>query len=114
VRVAQRVRPLGPGQVGSAAWYGGTYLGRRTTSGETLDTIHSTAAHRSLPLNSLARVTNLRNGRSVIVRVTDRGPVSETLLIDVSPSAADQLDMRSAGVVPVIVEQVVEVPPDAK
>jgi rare lipoprotein A len=114
VKVAQRVRPVGPGQIGSAAWYGGSYLGRRTTSGEPLDTIHSTAAHRSLPLNSLARVTNLRNGRSVIVRVTDRGPVSETLLIDVSPSAADQLDMKAAGVVPVIVEQVVEVPPDAK
>jgi rare lipoprotein A len=111
---AQRVRPVGPGQVGTAAWYGGSYLGRRTTSGEPLDTIHSTAAHRSLPLNSLARVTNLRNGRSVIVRVTDRGPVSETLLIDVSPSAAEQLDMKLAGVVPVTVEQVVEVPPDAK
>jgi rare lipoprotein A (peptidoglycan hydrolase) len=114
VKVAQRVRPVGPGQVGTAAWYGGSYLGRRTTSGEPLDTIHSTAAHRSLPLNSLARVTNLRNGRSVIVRVTDRGPVSETLLIDVSPSAAEQLDMKLAGVVPVTVEQVVEVPPDAK
>src|SRR5580700_2094659 len=88
-KVAQRVRPVGPGQVGTAAWYGGTYLGRRTTSGEPLDTIHPTAAHRSLPLNSLARVTNLRNGRSVIVRVTDRGPVSETLLIGVSPSAAE-------------------------
>jgi rare lipoprotein A len=59
-------------------------------------------------------VTNLRNGRSVIVRVTDRGPVSETLLIDVSPSAAEVLDMKAAGVVPVTVEQVVEVPPDAK
>jgi rare lipoprotein A (peptidoglycan hydrolase) len=114
IKVAQHVRPVGPGQVGTAAWYGGSYLGRRTTSGEPLDTIHSTAAHRSLPLNSLVRVTNLRNGRSVIVRVTDRGPVSETLLIDVSPSAAEVLDMKVAGVVPVTVEQVVEVPPDAK
>jgi rare lipoprotein A len=105
---------VGARQLGKAAWYGGRYVGRKTSGGERLDRVHATAAHRSLPLNSLARVTNLNNGRSVVVRVTDRGPVSTRLLIDVSPSAADALDMKSAGLVPVAVEQVVELPPDAK
>jgi rare lipoprotein A len=108
------VRAIGKVETGTAAWYGGKYIGRRTTSGARLDTIHPTAAHRTLPLNSLARVTNLHNGRSVVVRVTDRGPVAESLLIDMSPRAAEELQMKHAGVVPVTVEQVVEVPPDAK
>ena len=108
------VRAVGKAETGTAAWYGGRYVGRRTSSGERLDTIHATAAHRTLPLNSLARVTNLDNGRSVVVRVTDRGPVSESLLIDMSPRAADELHMKEAGLVPVRVEQVVEVPPDSQ
>jgi rare lipoprotein A len=108
------VRCVGKSETGSAAWYGGRYVGRRTSSGERLDRIHATAAHRTLPLNSLARVTNLHNGRSVIVRVTDRGPVSESLLIDMSPRAAEQLAMLDAGIVPVRVEQVVEVASDDK
>ena len=71
------------------------------------NSIHNTAAHRTLPLQSLARVTNLDNGPSVIVRVTDRGPVSRDLVIDLSPSAAEALDMKDAGIVPVSVEPVV-------
>ena len=108
------VRAVGRVETGTAAWYGERYVGRRTSSGEKLDTIHATAAHRTLPLNSLARVTNLRNGRSVVVRVTDRGPLSHELLIDMSPRAAEELRMREAGLVPVRVEQVVEVPADSK
>jgi rare lipoprotein A (peptidoglycan hydrolase) len=108
------VRVVGKAETGTAAWYGDRYVGRRTSSGERLDTIHATAAHRSLPLNSLVRVTNLRNGRSVIVRVTDRGPLSESLLIDVSPRAAEQLEMKTAGLVPVKVEQVVALQADAR
>ncbi len=108
------VRVVGKSETGTAAWYGGRYVGRRTTSGAQLDTVHATAAHRTLPLNCLARVTNLRNGRSVVVRVTDRGPVGHSLLIDMSPRAADMLQMKQAGLVPVRVEQVVELPPDAK
>lgn len=111
---AMCVQAIGKPETGSAAWYGGRYIGRRTTSGSRLDTIHPTAAHRTLPLNSLARVTNLDNGRSVVVRVTDRGPVSNSLLIDMSPKAADELHMKHAGVVPVRVEQVVEVPAEPK
>lgn len=108
------VRAVGKVETGRAAWYGGRYIGRRTSSGSRLDTIHPTAAHRTLPLNSLARVTNLENRRSVVVRVTDRGPFNASLLIDMSPKAADELHMKHAGVVPVSVEQVVEVPPDSK
>ena len=104
-----KVKAIGPCQIGSAAWYGGRYIGRRTSSGEPLDQIHATAAHRTLPLNSLVRVTNLNNGRSVVVRITDRGPVSQHLLIDMSPKAADELAMKTAGIVPVSIEQVVEV-----
>jgi rare lipoprotein A len=100
------VRPIGARQVGAASWYGGNHVGRLTASGVPLDTIHNTAAHRSLPLRSLARVTNLKNGRCIIVRVTDRGPVSERFVIDLSPSAARELDMVEAGVVPVVVEPV--------
>ena len=91
-------------QVGRAAWYGGHHLGLRTASGAALDSIHPTAAHRSLPLNSLARVTNMNNGRSVIVVVNDRGPTSPSLIIDLSPRAAQALDMIHAGIVPVTVE----------
>jgi len=103
------VKTIGPCLVGKAAWYGGRYIGRRTSSGTPLDQVHATAAHRTLPLNSLVRVTNLSNGRSVIVRINDRGPVSDQLLIDMSPKAAEELAMKTAGIVPVSVEQVVEV-----
>lgn len=97
---------IGTREVGSAAWYGGYHLGRRTASGERLDAVRLTAAHRSLPLHSLVRVTNLSNGRSIIAKITDRGPVSRSLLIDVSPSCADQLDMKRAGIATVAVEPV--------
>ena len=103
------VRAVGRAETGRAAWYGGHYVGQRTSNGERLDNIHATAAHRTLPLNCLARVTNLRNGRSVVVRVTDRGPIGDDLLIDMSPRAADELRMKDDGVVPVRVEQVEQV-----
>jgi len=101
------IRVVGQREYGSAAWYGGRHVGRRTASGDRLDDVHATAAHRSLPLNSLARVTNLNNGRSVVVKVTDRGPARRGVLIDMSPVAADQLDMRHAGIVPVTIEPVI-------
>jgi rare lipoprotein A len=110
----QYVGPLqvvGTQETGSAAWYGPRHLGHRTASGDRLDGLHATAAHRSLPLNSLARVTNLKNGRSVIVKVTDRGPWSANLLIDVSPRAAEELDMKRAGIVPVKIEPVLAARP---
>lgn len=97
---------VGPREVGSAAWYGGRHIGRRTASGDRLDAVHATAAHRSLPLDTLVRVTNLRNGRTVVCKITDRGPVSPSLLIDVSPRVAQQLDMVRAGIATVAIEPV--------
>lgn len=103
-----RVRVIGPREVGTAAWYGGRHIGARTASGERLDDIHLTAAHRTLPLHSMVRVTNLRNGRSAIVTINDRGPVSHSLLIDLSPRVADELEMRRAGLARVSVEPITE------
>jgi rare lipoprotein A len=100
------MRVVGHREVGRAAWYGGRHLGLRTASGERLDAVHATAAHRSLPLHSLVRVTNLRNGRSVIAKITDRGPVSRSLLIDVSPRCAEELDMKRSGIATVAIEPV--------
>jgi rare lipoprotein A (peptidoglycan hydrolase) len=109
-RYIDPVQVIGKREIGSAAWYGGSLLGRRTATGERLDAVHATAAHRSLPLNSLVRVTNLRNGRSVIATINDRGPVSRSLLIDVSPSVADELDMKRAGIATVAVEPIARAP----
>ncbi|MGD9615554.1 MAG: septal ring lytic transglycosylase RlpA family protein [Alphaproteobacteria bacterium] len=100
------LRAAGGSQVGRAAWYGTRHVGRLTASGEPLDTVNATAAHRSLPLHSLVRVTNLENGRSVVVRINDRGPVSRSLLIDMSPRAAAAIDMINDGIVEVMVEPV--------
>jgi rare lipoprotein A len=92
----------GVSQFGKAAWYG--FVGGRTASGEILDTVTATAAHRSLPLASYAKVTNLDNSRSVVVKINDRGPYTRGRIIDLSPRAADALDMKRAGVVPVVIE----------
>jgi rare lipoprotein A len=105
----QYIGPLsatGQSQVGRAAWYGNQHVGHLTASGEPLDAVHATAAHRSLPLHSLVRVTNLNNGRSVVVRINDRGPVSRSLLIDMSPSAAAAIDMIDEGIAQVMIEPV--------
>jgi rare lipoprotein A (peptidoglycan hydrolase) len=92
-------------QFGKAAWY--NFVGRKTASGEILDTVTATAAHRALPLASYAKVTNLDNSRAVIVKINDRGPYSRGRIIDLSPCAADILDMKRAGVVDVVIEPLV-------
>ena len=92
-------------QFGKASWY--EQVGSPTASGESLDTFTATAAHRSLPLASYAKVTNLDNRRSVIVRINDRGPYIRGRIIDLSPRAADVLNMKRAGVVAVVVEPLV-------
>ena len=91
-------------QIGKAAWY--NMVGRYTSTGERLDAVTATAAHRTLPLASYAKVTNLDSGRSVIVKINDRGPWTRRFIIDLSPRAADELDMRRAGVASVIVEPI--------
>jgi rare lipoprotein A len=80
---------------------------KRTASGDKLDTVTPTAAHRSLPLASHAKVTNLDNGRSVIVKINDRGPYARGRILDLSPRAADELGMKRAGVAAVAVEPLV-------
>ena len=85
-------------QTGIASWYGRVHHGRKTASGERYDMTEMTAAHRSLPIGTRVRVTNLANGRTVVVRVNDRGPFVDGRLIDVSHAAARALDALGAGV----------------
>jgi rare lipoprotein A len=99
------VPATGTSQFGKAVWY--DFVGGRTASGEILDSVTATAAHRSLPLASYAKVTNLDNGRSVVVKINDRGPYTRGRIIDLSPRAADALDMKRVGVAAVIIEPLV-------
>ncbi|MFC3148787.1 septal ring lytic transglycosylase RlpA family protein [Piscinibacterium candidicorallinum] len=91
---------------GLASWYGRKFHGNRTASGEIYDMYGMTAAHRTLPLPSYARVTNVANGRSVIVRVNDRGPFKAGRVIDLTWTAAAQLGFINQGEAEVIVERV--------
>lgn len=91
-------RPSKPFQVGTASWYGEYFEGKPTASGEPYDMHAFTAAHPSLPLGTYVRVTNLRNRRSVIVRVNDRGPVVDGRIIDLSYGAARSLGMKTRGI----------------
>jgi rare lipoprotein A len=92
------------GAVGLASWYGGFHHGLPTASGETFDMMQLTAAHRTLPLGTRLRVTNLENGRIVRVRVNDRGPYVDRRILDLSHGAAQALHMVERGVVPVRLE----------
>ncbi len=83
---------------GLASWYGGKFHGRMTSSGEMFDTNSLTAAHRTLPFGTIVKVTNLDNGRSVLVKINDRGPFVEGRIIDLSRAAARQLGMIDTGV----------------
>jgi rare lipoprotein A len=82
---------------GIASWYGEEFHGRSTSSGEPYDMYAMTAAHRTLPLPSYLEITNLANGRRVVVRVNDRGPFHEDRLIDVSYAAAHRLGLIGTG-----------------
>ncbi len=84
-------------QEGIASWYGSQFQGRRTSSGEIYDMYRMTAAHKTLPLPTYVRVTNLENGRSVVVRVNDRGPFVDGRIIDMSFVAAIRLGMLGPG-----------------
>jgi rare lipoprotein A len=91
-------------QLGVASWYGKFFEGRATASGEPFDPHQLTCAHRTLPLGSVLRVTNLSNHKSVIVTVNDRGPVPEDRVIDLSKAAANVLGFTDEGLAPVKVE----------
>lgn len=90
-------KPRKPYQVGTASWYGSDFEGKPTASGEPYNMYDLTAAHPTLPLGSMVRVTNLRNGRVVVVRVNDRGPIVPGRIIDVSYSAARVLKFKEKG-----------------
>ena len=101
-------------KTGRASWYGDAFHGRLTANGEIYDMHHLTAAHPTMPLPSYAKVTNLANGSSLIVRVNDRGPYSNGRIIDLSKQAADMLDYTHHGTADVKVEYVGRAPLDGK
>ena len=86
-----------PYQIGTASWYGENFEGKPTASGEPYDMYDMTAAHLTLPMGSYVRVTNLRNGKAVVVRVNDRGPIVPGRIIDLSYGAAQALQFRQKG-----------------
>jgi rare lipoprotein A len=83
-----------PYQVGTASWYGKQFHGKTTASGEDFDMFEFTAAHRKLPLGTFVKVTNLKNGKWIIVRINDRGPYVGNRIMDLSYSAARMLNFR--------------------
>ena len=89
---------------GTACWYGKEYEGRPTASGEIFHAQSFTAAHRSLPFGTIVQVKNLDNGRTVKVRINDRGPLKGHRIIDLSRAAAEEIDLVREGVAPVRVE----------
>ncbi len=89
---------------GKASWYGKPFHGRLTANGEIYDMHTLTAAHKTLPFDSLVKITNLLNGESVIVRINDRGPYIEGRQLDLSYAAAQQINMVGTGVTPIKME----------
>jgi len=98
------------GMEGLAAYYSDRLDGRRTASGQVFDQTKLTAAHPTLPFGTMVKVTNTKNGRSVVVRINDRGPTQPGRVIDLSRAAASKLGMLRAGLVPVKLEVVKEAP----
>ena len=89
---------------GIASWYGPDFHGKLTSNGETYNMWQMTAAHKTLPMNTIVRVTNRRNGKSAVVRINDRGPFVSTRIIDLSKAAANKIDMIATGTAPVTLE----------
>jgi rare lipoprotein A len=96
--------PAGYTEEGKASWYGKPFDGRRASNGEIYDMYKLTAAHRTLPFETMVRVTNLNNGKSTTVRITDRGPFVDNRIIDLSLAAAREIESVGPGVVPVRLE----------
>lgn len=93
-------------QTGMASWYGRQFHGRKTASGDKFDMYAMTAAHRSLPLNCFIRVTNKSNGKSVVVKVNDRGPFHGNRVLDLSYGAANKLGITNSGTGNVTIERI--------
>lgn len=96
--------PPGKVQTGLASWYGPGFHGKKTSSGEIFNMYQLTAAHKTLSIGSYVMVTNLKNGKSVRVRINDRGPFVRGRIIDLSYAAAKMIDLIGPGIVPVKVE----------
>jgi rare lipoprotein A len=96
--------PAGYTEEGNASWYGEPFHGRRASNGEIYDMYKMTAAHRTLPFETMVRVTNANNGKSTVVRITDRGPFVDNRIIDLSLAAAREIELVGPGVGPVRVE----------
>lgn len=97
VRTGERLR-------GDASWYGPNFHGKLTSNGERYDMYAMTAAHKTLPMNTVVRVTNRKNGKSTVVRINDRGPFVESRIIDLSKAAASKIDMIGSGTASVELE----------
>ena len=110
-QAAKRYRPFA---VGQASWYGDAFDGKQTASGEPYDMYELTAAHRTLPMGSWVKVTNLRNHLWVLVRINDRGPVPEDRIIDLSYSAARMIRMSGSGLARVRLDLVKAPPQDSE
>jgi rare lipoprotein A (peptidoglycan hydrolase) len=106
VRVGQQSQPETSGHIVKASWYGQGFAGRRTSSGERFNPNQLTAASKTLPIGSVVRVTNVENGRSVNVRINDRGPFVRGRSLDLSRSAAQKIGMTHKGVARVKVTRV--------
>jgi rare lipoprotein A len=100
----EALRESAPYQTGKASWYGKEEQGKLTADGEHFNRREMTAAHRHLPFNTLVRVTNRDNGRSVVVRINDRGPYRGHRILDLSEAAADSLGMKKQGLATVDIE----------
>lgn len=105
--------PAGYTEEGNASWYGLPFHGRHSSNGEIYDMYQFTAAHRTLPFDTMVRVTNLGNGKNTTVRITDRGPFVENRIIDLSLAAAREIDLVGPGIAPVRVEVLGNVDPTA-
>lgn len=95
---------VGDDFLGTASWYGPNFHGKLTSNGETYNMWDMTAAHKTLPMNTIVKVTNRRNGKVTVVRVNDRGPFVDNRIIDLSKAAANKLDMIGKGTAPVKLE----------
>ncbi len=91
---AEEIKPV---QTGAASWYGPGFHGKRTANGETFNTHALTAAHKTLPFGTEVRVTNERTGKSVVVRINDRGPYAHGRVIDLSKAAAEAVGIAGVG-----------------
>jgi rare lipoprotein A len=99
-------------QKGRASYYADHFANRKMANGDRFNPNSDTAASKTLPLGTLAKVTNVQNGKSATVKVQDRGPYVEGRVVDLAPKVAEQLDMRAKGVVPVIVAPIAVPQPD--